>query len=431
MTTSAIEVQGVWKEYVIGQAGRGNENLREMIHRLAHAPFRRQTADAGEEQKIWALRDVSFRVEQGEVLGIIGANGAGKSTLLKILSRVTEPTRGRIRIHGRVSSLLEVGTGFHPELSGRENVFLNGAIIGMRRSEVQRKFDEIVDFSGVERFLDTPVKHYSSGMRVRLAFAVAAHLEPEVLILDEVLSVGDAAFQKKSLDRMSRIVAGGRTVILVGHNTSVMRGVCRRVMVLKQGALDYLGDANSAVDRYLAAAVPSIPLRADTTMLARPPEAAASAAARIVRAEIKIPPPHSALFEGDAIEVEFDVAVHAPIEGVVLGWALQRDELRVFESRSIESYGPLPRLEPGQYRFSSTVSDLSLCAGDYKISLGFGDANLVLDYLPEVISFKILPRCAVESRWYEQKSGLISVKGIWSPPHRCVPFVIDHHAVSQ
>ena len=202
------------------------------------------------EDVIWAVKDVSFEIEEGEVVGIIGRNGAGKSTLLKILSRITEPTGGRAVIRGRVSSLLEVGTGFHPDLTGRENVYMNGTILGMTKREIDRKFDEIVDFSGVERFLDTPIKRYSSGMQVRLAFAVAAHLEPEILIVDEVLAVGDAEFQKKCLGKMQDVARGGRTVLFVSHNMAAVGNLCSRGIVLSNGAVSFEGNAESAVENY-------------------------------------------------------------------------------------------------------------------------------------------------------------------------------------
>ncbi|MEO0333895.1 MAG: ABC transporter ATP-binding protein, partial [Bacteroidota bacterium] len=202
-------------------------------------------------EEFWALKDISFEVKRGEAIGIIGKNGAGKSTLLKVLSRITEPTTGRIAIDGRVSSLLEVGTGFHPELTGRENVFLNGTILGMSRTEVKAKFDEIVDFSGVEKFLDTPVKRYSSGMKVRLAFAVAAHLEPEILIIDEVLAVGDAEFQKKCLGKMEDVTGEGRTVLFVSHNMAAVKALCSRAILIKQGQVVTAGEIESVVASYL------------------------------------------------------------------------------------------------------------------------------------------------------------------------------------
>jgi lipopolysaccharide transport system ATP-binding protein len=213
--------------------------------------FRSPSSSNGHAPTIWALKDVSFEVQRGEVIGVIGRNGAGKSTLLKVLSRITEPTEGSAQIHGRVGSLLEVGTGFHPELTARENIFLNGAILGMRKAEIRRKFDEMVAFAEVERFIDTPVKHYSSGMYVRLAFAVAAHLEPEILIVDEVLAVGDVAFQKKCLGRMGDAAKGGRTVLFVSHNMLALRGLCTRALCLESGRLVEDGAAGQVVSHYL------------------------------------------------------------------------------------------------------------------------------------------------------------------------------------
>ncbi len=211
--------------------------------------FRRQIAE--DESHFWALRDISFEVKEGEAIGIIGRNGAGKSTLLKILSRITNPTEGQVKIYGRVSSLLEVGTGFHPELSGRENIFLNGTILGMKRKEVKSKFDEITEFSGVGKFIDTAIKHYSSGMKVRLAFAVAAHLEPEILIIDEVLAVGDAEFQKKCLGKMEEVAGQGRTVLFVSHNMAAVKSLCSTGIYLNDGKVAFQGGIGPCVDQYL------------------------------------------------------------------------------------------------------------------------------------------------------------------------------------
>src|SRR6187551_531163 len=233
MSDSVISVENVSKRYILGHQRSKSDGFRHVIEDAVRAPLNwlrsRRERRAQEREEFWALNDVSFEIKQGEVVGIIGRNGAGKSTLLKILSRITEPTSGRITIEGRVASLLEVGTGFHPELTGRENIFLNGAILGMSRVEIKRKFDEIVAFSEVERFLHTPVKRYSSGMYVRLSFAVAAHLEPEILIVDEVLAVGDAQFQKKCLGKMEDVSSqGGRTVLFVSHNTGVISQLCNK-----------------------------------------------------------------------------------------------------------------------------------------------------------------------------------------------------------
>ncbi len=254
MARPIIEVANISKSYTIGRK-ESYGSLRDEIMQALTSPFRRKGPSGSEESgdTIWALKDVSFKVEEGEVLGIIGRNGAGKSTLLKVLSRISEPTRGRITMRGRVASLLEVGTGFHPELTGRENIFLNGALLGMTSSEIRSKFDEIVAFSEIEKFLDTPVKRYSSGMHVRLAFAVAAHLEPEILIVDEVLAVGDAAFQKKCLGKMGNVARGGRTVLFVSHNMGAIVQLCGRCILLNGGQIAFNGDTNKATRLYLQA----------------------------------------------------------------------------------------------------------------------------------------------------------------------------------
>ncbi len=238
--TPAIQVEHIGKRYQLGLRENVRHTFRETLVDLAKSPFQRLRhlgGDGPEQATFWALRDISFDVPEGQVLGIIGHNGAGKSTLLKILSQITEPTEGRAVINGRVASLLEVGTGFHPELTGRENVYLNGAILGMSRVEIQRKFDEIVAFAGVEKFLDTPIKRYSSGMKVRLAFAVAAHLEPEILIIDEVLAVGDQEFQNKCLGKMQDVATSGRTVLFVSHNMAAVERLCDRCVLLLGGRL--------------------------------------------------------------------------------------------------------------------------------------------------------------------------------------------------
>src|SRR5437667_1773032 len=272
MSDVVIKAEGLGKKYVIGhQAENGSyealrdvltHNVRSMWHKTKDL-FRGDVQVQGDSREdFWALRDVSFEIRQAEVVGVIGRNGAGKSTLLKILSRITEPTTGAVKIKGRVASLLEVGTGFHPELTGRENILLNGAILGMRRAEIKAKFDEIVAFAEVDRFLDTPVKRYSSGMYVRLAFAVAAHLEPEILIVDEVLAVGDGEFQKKCLGKMGHVAGQGRTVLFVSHNMGAVQTLCRRAFLLAQGELQQEGPARDVVAEYLRVsdAISSLPL---------------------------------------------------------------------------------------------------------------------------------------------------------------------------
>jgi ABC-type polysaccharide/polyol phosphate transport system ATPase subunit len=260
MSDVVISVENLSKSYLIGHDGPQERyhSLRDTLVRHGKNYARkavdmargRQIIQGDSVEEFWALKDVSFEVKQGEVLGIIGRNGAGKSTLLKILSRITEPTSGRVTLNGRVASLLEVGTGFHPELTGRENIFLNGAILGMSKAEIKKKFDEIVDFAGVEKFLDTPVKRYSSGMYVRLAFAVAAHLEPEILIVDEVLAVGDAEFQKKCLGKMQDVAKGGRTVLFVSHNIGAINSLCAKAMLLSRGGAIFQGSVRNTIHEY-------------------------------------------------------------------------------------------------------------------------------------------------------------------------------------
>jgi lipopolysaccharide transport system ATP-binding protein len=258
MSEVAMRVEGISKQYHIGQERHRYRTLRDTIAAAAAAPFRTLRSafrhatdeDRPSDGTIWAVKDISFEVKRGEVIGVVGRNGAGKSTLLKILSRITEPSAGYADIHGRVGSLLEVGTGFHQELSGRENIFLNGAILGMKRAEIERRFDEMVAFAEVQKFIDTPVKHYSSGMYLRLAFAVAAHLEPEILLVDEVLAVGDVAFQKKCLGKMEDVASHGRTVLFVSHNMGAVKELCKTTFVLNRGELEFSGPVVEGLAHY-------------------------------------------------------------------------------------------------------------------------------------------------------------------------------------
>ena len=269
MSDIAVRVENLSKRYRIGGPQAQYKNMRETAAQIAMAPLRRLRRirqPNPSEETYWALKDIFFEVKQGDVVGIIGRNGAGKTTLLKILSRITNPTEGHAEIRGRVGSLLEVGTGFHPELTGRENIYLNGAILGLKRKEIDRRFDEIVAFSEIEKFLDTPVKRYSSGMHVRLAFAVAAHLEPEILLVDEVLAVGDTAFQKKCLGKMGHVAQEGRTVLFVSHNMAAVDNLCQRGLVLEQGRVAYMGSQAQAIAHYLRSldgSTPSLRERVD------------------------------------------------------------------------------------------------------------------------------------------------------------------------
>ena len=261
MSNTVIEFNNVGKQYILGTIGTGTlsqdlnrwwANIRGKEDPFLKIGDTNDRTQKGDSRFVWALRDINFKVEQGDVVGIVGKNGAGKSTLLKILSRVTSPTTGNIKIKGRIASLLEVGTGFHPEMTGRENIFMNGSIMGMTKAEIKSKFDEIVDFAGVAKYVDTPVKRYSSGMMVRLGFAIAAHLEPEILVVDEVLAVGDAEFQKKAIGKMQDVSKGeGRTVLFVSHNMAAVRSLCTRGVMLKNGTIDFMGSTPDTLDHYL------------------------------------------------------------------------------------------------------------------------------------------------------------------------------------
>jgi ABC-type polysaccharide/polyol phosphate transport system ATPase subunit len=254
MNRPAITVEGLWKQYTVGAAQARHDTFYDLLTHAIKAPFSRLRNLGGrtaEAEQFWALRDVEFAVQPGEVLGIVGRNGAGKSTLLKILSRITAPTLGRVTVLGRMSSLLEVGTGFHPELSGRENIFLNGALLGMSRADITRKFDAIVEFAEIGKFIDTPVKRYSSGMYVRLAFAVASHLEPDILVVDEVLAVGDFEFQRKCLGKMKDVSGDGRTVLFVSHNTAAVQTLCSKALLLDGGTVSVLGPVDAVINQYL------------------------------------------------------------------------------------------------------------------------------------------------------------------------------------
>ncbi len=319
-----IEIEGLGKRYRLGESIDLARNFRETLMslprhfgrkaRLAGRQLARSVAGGGagaaaeERRHIWALRDLDLTIAEGEVVGIIGRNGAGKSTLLKILSRITMPTTGRARIHGRLSSLLEVGTGFHPELTGRENIFLNGAILGMRRAEIERKFDEIVAFAETEPFLDTPVKRYSSGMRVRLAFAVAAHLEPEVLVVDEVLSVGDASFQKKCLGKMNDVARGGRTVLFVSHNMAALQNLCTSACLLEQGRLVYRGEVDQGIARYL-----DVSASTSATPLGERIDRRGSGKVRLTAIRLAPESGSSVIYSGDSLRIELDYESREPL----------------------------------------------------------------------------------------------------------------------
>lgn len=310
MSAPIIEVNQLSKRYQLGQFGMSSfrEESEKWLRRLRG---KTESAGAG-KREFWALRDVNFTVNPGEVVGIIGRNGAGKSTLLKILSRITEPTSGEVVLRGRVASLLEVGTGFHPELSGRENIFLNGAILGMKRAEIARKFDEIVAFAEVDRFIDTPVKRYSSGMYVKLAFAVAAHLEPDILIVDEVLAVGDAAFQKKCVSKMGEVSGHGRTVLFVSHNIGLIHSLCRSAVVLEQGRVVHHGDVGRALELYSGKGKDS------GEVFSRAAKTSLDANPHIVTVQLRNPDGGAIIQPGGPCEIRVEASAGRPHLGAVI-----------------------------------------------------------------------------------------------------------------
>lgn len=337
-------------------------------------------------EEFWALSDVSFEVQQGERIGIIGRNGAGKTTLLKILSRITEPTTGKVRIKGRVASLLEVGTGVHPELTGRENIYLNGAILGMNRIEIKKKFDEIVAFAEVEKFLDTPVKRYSSGMYVRLAFAVAAHLEPEILLVDEVLAVGDAAFQKKCLGKMGEVAHEGRTVLFVSHNMGAIRQLCNRGIYLTEGSVHKIGEIGPVVDSYVRNYSDEQKRAVTFEQIPRKP-------ACILKAAIACPrkSPEELIDINDQIEVRVEYILYERMSGVNLGIVIAREGIPVFTSYDIDVETHLfVSREAGRYRTRIQIPPHLLKAGMYTVLIGLGRSGIgVVDQKIDALVFDI------------------------------------------
>lgn len=397
MPRPVIAVESLGKSYRIAHQAKMYHTLRESLVEAVTAPWRRLRGSGPREsafETFWALRDVSFEIQRGEVIGVIGRNGAGKSTLLKILSRITEPTEGQARIRGRVASLLEVGTGFHPELTGRENIFLNGSLLGMRRGEIERKFDEIVAFAEVEKFLDTPVKHYSSGMYVRLAFGVAAHLDPEVLIVDEVLAVGDAAFQKKCLGKMREVAGSGRTVLFVSHNLTTINSLCHNALWLDQGTIYRQGPAAVVVEDYLSDGNGDNQSVFDLATLDRRTYRAPEL--RLTKLVLNAGEP---VRHGAPLNVAMEYRTFSNVDGVAFGIGFSSLEgVRVL---SIDSDIPGERftIEKGACgRICLKVSDFQLQPGRYFIDIGVrsGD-NVGLDYLPAFAQVEVLPSEATPS----------------------------------
>ena len=422
MRDTVIRAERLSKKYVIGHESvhRGHSTLRDAIVRGAKGLARsfadtlhgRAIVQGDNLEDFWALKELDFSVARGEVVGIIGRNGAGKSTLLKILSRIVEPTSGRVEIQGRVSSLLEVGTGFHPELSGRENIFLNGAILGMRRSEIREKFDDIVAFAGIDRFLDTPVKRYSSGMYVRLAFAVAAHLDPEILIIDEVLAVGDAEFQKRCLGKMEAVAREGRTVLFVSHNLHAIERLCSRAVLLQSGTLAFDGAAAAACERYQAGAA-SWELARRLSYGNRQGDGRV----RITQLDVLDAEGRSVkiLPAGAPLRVSIRYVVDKPLSGALFGFALVTTRgARIFNTTSGDTGGSLTTLDR-EGVVEVEIPDLTLAIGSYNCNVSISDRhNAYCDYLTDVPLVEITDsECLPRSRVYDQAAGAVFSKARW------------------
>jgi lipopolysaccharide transport system ATP-binding protein len=389
MSSISIAVENVSKKYTIGRVRQRHDTLRdELVHGLKSA-FRREDPSRREaERSVWAVKDVSFDVKPGEVLGVIGRNGAGKSTLLKILSRITEPTRGRCEIYGRLGSLLEVGTGFSGELTGRENVYLNGVILGMKKAEVERKFDEIVAFAEVEKFIDTPVKRYSSGMSVRLAFAVAAHLEPEILIVDEVLAVGDLNFQNKCIGKLGDVAREGRTVLFVSHNMGAVTNLCTTGMWIEHGMVKMRNDVKSVVGSY-------VKQQPDGTRgTAGNWKRVGTGDARIVSARVTdtLGNDCGAFLMGDTIGLEFDVEFHSRRPTVNFAIEIARKEMgmRVLHLQNDDCGFMIETVVPGVRRFRVEIPNCMLYPTSYDVMLCIWDRGETLDYVEGLVSFSMI-----------------------------------------
>lgn len=392
MSDRVIRVENLGKKYIIGHLQQERYTaLRDVIAngakslvRKIMAPFGQKIADPAFEE-FWALKDVSFEIKQGERVGIIGRNGAGKSTLLKILSRITEPTCGRVCIKGRVASLLEVGTGFHPELTGRENIYLNGAILGMSKAEIKRKFDEMVAFAEVEKFLDTPVKRYSSGMYVRLAFSVAAHLEPEILVVDEVLAVGDAQFQKKCLGKMEDVGKQGRTVLFVSHNMGVVQALCIRGILLQQGTVLADDTADEAVSAYLRTLEKSV----SQNLLERT-DRRGKGKVKLARVEISTDGESTTLATGRPARFVFDLTDTLP--GLSCVFTLYNQLGQPVVNFNSSTHSPKDLKDPNmKAQIICDIDELLLLPGQYRMNVMLSDSGELLDHIEAAVVFEVEP----------------------------------------
>ena len=411
VSTIALRAEGLSKQYRIGAIQAPYRTLREHIVSSIASLGRRDRSGAAENW-IWGLKDVSFEVAHGEVLGIIGANGAGKSTLLKILSRITEPTTGRAELHGRVGSLLEVGTGFHPELTGRENVYLNGAILGMKKADIDRNFDEIVAFAETEKFIDTPVKHYSTGMQMRLAFAVAAHLEPEILVIDEVLAVGDLNFQNKCLGKMQDVATQGRTVLFVSHNMGAIANLCTSALWLDGGRIVARGEVADTVAAYIQSV--GVARQSDTSRWRHK----GSGDARFVDARVRdaTGEPRTAFAMGETIVLEFDMELARTFPSYHMSVDIKRAEtgLPVLHLLNHDSGALFEDLQTGKHRFSVEVPECMLYPGSYVVSLFVAVPGNLMDHVEDVLSFSMV-HSGVSKRTspFYAHLGVVHAPSVW------------------
>jgi lipopolysaccharide transport system ATP-binding protein len=420
MTNKIISVEHLSKRYDLGVIGTGTltKDLNRWWARIRKRPdpytkIGQKDTFASIGKSILALDDINFQVEQGEALGIIGRNGAGKSTLLKIISRITAPTRGAVRIKGRIGSLLEVGTGFHPDLTGRENIFLNGAILGMRKSEVERKFDEIIEFSGIEKFIDTPVKRYSSGMYVRLAFAVAAHLESEILVIDEVLAVGDAEFQKKCLGKMDSVTGEGRTVLFVSHNMQAIQNFCTRAILLDHGEIVLNSTPEDAISLYLKSSFEN-----QTERNWSPAEAPGNEQMRITRAWVRniSPSANNDIFTTrDELQIGFEFQNNLPGENVFDLAIHLENEMGILVLSTNTFDKQTPQLEKGTHIATCTIPANLLNQGTYAIStLRFvvNQKKIVFE-CPDILTFDVMIAADKGFGWVGKPSGVILTDFDW------------------
>jgi lipopolysaccharide transport system ATP-binding protein len=421
----AIRIEGVGKEYQLG-AGTGHDaRLSEQLQHILQRAFRRRshatshlTPDARTHESLWALRDVSLEVHAGEALGLIGPNGAGKSTLLKLLSRITLPTEGRITLRGRVATLLEVGTGFHPDLTGRENIFINGAILGMRRREIEARFDEIVEFSGIERFIDTPVKRYSSGMYVRLAFAVAAHLQPEILLVDEVLAVGDAEFQRRCLGKMQEVSAGGRTVVFVSHNMAAVQRLCSRAVLIDKGRLVLDGMPGEVVAAYLDRGW-SVDETGVTVIGDDADRFKGSCAARLRKVLLTDTGgrPTSSVRLGQRFRITLTFDILRPIGEAVVEIGISTTEGQRFATVQTSDRADLPLLvDQGTLEISAEIG-VTLLPGEYVFEVALHDSNgVTADFVYRALRFTALnvPDSDQESYPWSVVRGFVRPDAVWS-----------------